>query len=224
MMKPMSLRKNIRWWLVGYLGKCLFWLWSKSVRLTVLGEETYRALRKQGKAVVFLVWHGRIYIVPYFFRKRNIMPLVSPSEDGEIPAQIMARWGYKILRGSGSHAVIRAWNVMKQELQEGGEVIIVPDGPKGPGYTMKMGGIKLAHETGACLVPFSFSASRKNILSSWDRFLIAKPFSRVIAIYGDPITIDPSLDAEGLEKERERIEHILNDLDTRADSHFSSSE
>ena len=220
MMKPMSLRKNIHWWLVGHVGKFVFWLWSKSVRLTILGEDKYKALRDEGKAVVFLAWHGRIFIVPYFFRKRNIMPLVSPSEDGEIPAQIMARWEYKILRGSGSHAIIRAWNVMKQELKDGGEVIIIPDGPKGPGRVMKMGGIKLAHETGAYLVPFSFSASRKKVLSSWDLFVIGKPFSRVVAIYGDPITIDPSLDADGLEKERARIEKVLRDLDAQADQYF----
>ena len=219
-MKPMSLRKNIHWWLVGHVGKFVFWLWSKSVRLTILGEDKYKALRDKGKAVVFLAWHGRIFIVPYFFRKRNIMPLVSPSGDGEIPAQIMARWGYKILRGSGSHAIIRAWNVMKQELKDGGEVIIIPDGPKGPGRVMKMGGIKLAHETGAYLVPFSFSASRKKVLSSWDLFVIGKPFSRVVAIYGDPITIDPSLDADGLEKERARIEKVLCDLDAQADQYF----
>ena len=219
-MKPMSLRKNIHWWLVGHVGKFVFWLWSKSVRLTILGEDKYKALRDEGKAVVFLAWHGRIFIVPYFFRKRNIMPLVSPSEDGEIPAQIMARWEYKILRGSGSHAIIRAWNVMKQELKDGGEVIIIPDGPKGPGRVMKMGGIKLAHETGAYLVPFSFSASRKKVLSSWDLFVIGKPFSRVVAIYGDPITIDPSLDADGLEKERARIEKSLCDLDAQADQYF----
>jgi lysophospholipid acyltransferase (LPLAT)-like uncharacterized protein len=219
-MKPMSLRKNIRWWLIGHVGKFVFWLWSKSVRLTILGGDRYKALRDEGKAVVFLVWHGRIFIVPYFFRKRNIMPLVSPSEDGEIPAQIMARWGYKILRGSGSHAIIRAWSVMKQELKDGGEVIIVPDGPKGPGRVMKMGGIKLAHETGAYLIPFSFSASRRKVLSSWDLFVIGKPFSRVIAIYGDPIVIDPSLDADGLERERARLEKILCDLDAQADRFF----
>jgi len=52
-----------------------------------------------------------------------------------------------------------------------------------------MGCVKLAAETGAVLVPFSFSASRKKILHSWDKFLIFKPFSRVAAVYGKPIEI-----------------------------------
>lgn len=218
----MSLRKNFRWWLVGHVGKFVFWLWSKTVHLTILGEESYRALRSEGRPVVFLVWHGRIFIVPFFFRKRGVMPLVSPSEDGEIPAQIMARWGYKILRGSGSHSIVRAWNVMKQELKNGGEVIIVPDGPKGPGRVMKMGGVKLAHETGAYLVPFSFSASRKKVLSSWDRFVIARPFSRVVALYGHPIAVDSALDERELEKERVRLEKLLCDMDAQADGYFQN--
>ena len=170
--------------------------------------------------MIFLVWHGRIFIVPYFFRKRNIMPLISPSEDGEIPAQIMARWGYKILRGSGSHSMVKAWNEMKKELLKGGEVIIVPDGPKGPNRVFKMGVIKLAHQTGAMLVPFSFSTSRKKILNSWDKFLFSKPLARVVAIYGDPIFISSHLSEEELDRERQRIEKILVDLDEEADRYF----
>ena len=148
------------------------------------------------------------------------MPLISPSEDGEIPARIMSGWGYKILRGSGSHAVIRVWNEMKQELNDGGEVIIIPDGPKGPNRVFKMGGIKLAHQTGAYLMPFSFSSSKKKNLKSWDNFLISKPFSKVVAIYGEPIPIDPHLEEGALEGERLRLEKVLQALDEQADHTF----
>ena len=216
----MSFLKNVRWWLVGVVGRTFFWLWAKSCRWTILGEEKYKELRAQGEAVVLLVWHGKIFIVPYFFRKRNIMPLISPSEDGEIPARIMSEWGYKILRGSGSHAVIKVWNEMKQELDNGGEVIIIPDGPKGPNRVFKMGGIKLAHQTGSYLVPFSFSASRKKNLKSWDNFLMSRPFSKVVAIYGDPVTLDPHLEEEALESERQKMEGVLKDLDEKAERYF----
>jgi len=216
----MSFWRNMRWWLVGVVGKVVFWLWAKSSRWTILGEEKYKELRTEGKAVVLLIWHGKIFIVPYFFRKRNIMPLISPSEDGEIPARIMSGWGYKILRGSGSHAVFRVWNELKQELINGGEVIIIPDGPKGPNRVFKMGGIKLAYQAGAYLVPFSFSTSKKKNLKSWDNFLMSKPFSKVVAIYGDPIAIDPNLQEGALEEERQKIEKVLIDLDEKADRYF----
>lgn len=207
--------------MVGILGKIILFLWAKSTRMKILGEESYQKLREQGKPVIFLVWHGRIFIVPYFFRRRKIMPLVSPSEDGEIPAQIMSRWGYRIVRGSSSHVIRKAWNVMIKELQRGGEVIIVPDGPRGPNREMKLGGLKLAQETGAYLVPFTFSTSRKKFLRSWDSFLLFYPFSRVVAVYGQPIAIESDLKGDALETERQRIEKLLVQLDEKADKYHS---
>lgn len=217
---PMSFFHKLRWSLVGILGKLALWLWAKSTRMKIIGEEVYKELRGKGKAVIFLVWHGRIFIVPYFFRKREIMPLISPSKDGEIPAQIMSRWGYRNLRGSSSHAVIRVWNKMKNELKKGGEVIIVPDGPRGPDREMKLGGIKLAQETGSVLVPFTFSTSRKKFLKSWDKFLIFYPFTKVVAVYGSPIYVDPALKDDALEKERQKIERVLIELDEKADRFY----
>jgi len=217
---PMSFFHKLRWNLIGILGKLALWIWAKSTRMKIIGQERYKELRNKGKAVIFLVWHGRIFIVPYFFRKRGIMPLISPSKDGEFPAQIMSRWGYRNLRGSSSHAVIRVWNRMKNELKKGGEVIIVPDGPQGPDREMKLGGIKLAQETGAILVPFTFSSSRKKFLRSWDKFLIFYPFTKVVAVYGPPMNVDPALKDDALEKERQKIERVLIELDEKADRFY----
>lgn len=216
----MSLLGKIRWALVGILGKVILWLWAKSTRMTILGKEEYQELRRAGKPVIFLIWHGRIFLVPYFFRRRGIVPLVSPSEDGEIAARIMDKWGYRIIRGSGSHAIIRAWNYMKRELQKGGEVIIVSDGPRGPNRKMKLGGLKLAQESGAYLVPFTFSTSRKKILRSWDNFLMFYPFSKVVAIYGRPFLLDSTLKEDELERERQKIESLMIQLDERADRYY----
>jgi lysophospholipid acyltransferase (LPLAT)-like uncharacterized protein len=211
----MALKERLRRWFIDHLGRPIVWLWIKSCRLTLLGEEEYRKARGAGKAVVFLVWHGKIFLVPYFFRKRKIMPLISPSRDGEIPARIMDGWGYKILRGSGTHFVRNAWLEMKKELEAGGEVIIVPDGPRGPDRTFKLGAIKLATETGAVLVPFSFTATRRKILRSWDRFLMPLPFGRITAAYGAPIEIARGLSADDQEKERARVEALLREFDAR---------
>ncbi len=216
----MSLLRKVRWYLVGIVGKLVLWLWARSTRMTIIGKEDYQELRNQKKPVIFLVWHGRIFIVPYFFRRRGIMPLISPSEDGEIAAQIMERWGYKVLRGSSSHAIIKAWNQMKGELDQGGELIIVPDGPRGPNRKLKPGCIKLAQETGACLVPFTFSASRKKFLKSWDSFLMFHPFSKVVAVYGQPYSIDSEMNSEEFESARKRVESILLQLDEKADRYF----
>ena len=146
--------------------------------------------------------------------------MVSPSQDGEIAARIMSGWGYRLIRGSSSHVIIKAWNQMKETLGQGGEVIIVPDGPRGPNRQLKLGGIKLAQETGAYLVPFTFSASKKKFLHSWDQFLMFPPFSKVVAIYGQPLLVNPSLKENELDKERQRIQDLMIDLEQKADKYF----
>ena len=85
---------------------------------------------------------------------------------------------------------------MKRELEKGGELIIVPDGPRGPGRKMKLGAVKLAKETGAYLVPFTFSSRKRKTLKSWDSFLIPRPFTRFVAIYGNPISVESNLNNE----------------------------
>jgi len=220
MISTMTFTECLRWWLIDALGKPIVWLWAKSTRMTVLGGDEYRKLRQAGIPVILLMWHGKIFIVPYFFRRRNIMPLVSPSADGEIAARIMDGWGYKLLRGSGAHFMKSAWLEMGEELEAGGEVIIVPDGPRGPDRKLKMGCIKLATETGAVLVPFSFSTSKKKNLRSWDRMLMFYPFSKVVAAYGRPIEIRRGLDAAEMEKERQRVERIMIEFDEETDRFF----
>jgi lysophospholipid acyltransferase (LPLAT)-like uncharacterized protein len=214
------MRKALRY-LIVIFGKWILWLWSKSIRTTVLGEEQYKELRGQKKAVILLIWHGRLFIAPHFFRKKAVVPLVSPSEDGEIISQIIARWGYKVLRGSSSHSIVNAWKKMKRELEEGGVLAIIPDGPKGPRRKMKPGAMKLAKETGAYLVPFTFSSSKGKILKSWDQFLLPRPFTKIVAIYGNPISVDSSLNSEELEIKHREVEEYMIELDQKADTYFT---
>jgi len=216
----MSVWEKLRWKVVGALGRLVLRVWAKTSRIKVFGEVEYRKAKQAGKPVILLIWHGRLMLAPHFFRNRGIAALVSPSRDGEIITQIMLGWRYRIVRGSGSHSMVRAWVEMRQDLRKGGELGIVPDGPSGPDRRLKPGCLKLAQDTGAVLFPWSFSASRKRYLKSWDRFLFFYPFSRIVAIYGKPMTVSPALDEAELEAERKRVEQALNDLDAEADSHY----
>lgn len=219
----MNSRERFRGWAIDRLGRPVVWAWSKSTRLTVLGADHYRKLRASGRGIIHVMWHRKIFIVPYFFRKKNIMPLISPSQDGEIAARIMDGWGYKLLRGSGTHFMKTAWLEMVKELEAGGEVIIVPDGPRGPDRKLKMGCIKLASLTGAALLPFSFSTDRKKMIKSWDEMLMFYPFSRVVAVFGAPIDIPLGLDVFELETERQRVERVLVEFEKTVDGAFTRS-
>ena len=149
------------------------------------------------------------------------MPLISPSQDGEIVARIVRRWGYKVSRGSSSHSIIRAWFEMKKELEAGGEVIIVPDGPRGPSRELKLGCLKLAQETQGYLArAVHLLGLQEKVFRSWDGFVVFHPFAKVRAVIGEPIRVDPSLKGEALEDERRRVERTLIELDAKADAFF----
>jgi len=212
--------ENFRWGAIGVLGRRLLGAWLGSCRVKTVGLESYEQARRAGRPVIILIWHGRLLVAPYFFRKRGIAALVSPSRDGEFIARIVGGWGFRVIRGSSSHPIIRAWAQMKEDLGRGGELIIIPDGPRGPDRKLKSGALKLARETGALLVPFSFSASRKRFLRSWDRFLLVCPFSRIAAVCGKPVAIPADAGDDALEKLREDIELALTALDAEADACF----
>ena len=212
--------RSIKWGLIGFLGRCLFWLLAKLSRMTVVGWEEYQALRQEKKPVIVLIWHGRLFLAPYFFRKKGMVAMVSPSEDGEIVVRVASGWGYKFVRGSGSHSVVRAWVEMKRELEQGGAVAYVPDGPKGPSREMKMGAIKLAQQTGAYLVPFTFSATKKKLLRSWDKFMMFYPFGRVVVMLGRPLTVPADATDDDLEEKRKSVEGAMTLLEKEADRYF----
>jgi len=213
--------ENFRWAAVGVLGRRLLAAWLGSCRIKTIGLEGYDKARKAGQPVIFLIWHGRLLVVPTLFRNRGIAALVSPSRDGEILVRIGKKWGYRVVRGSGSHSVVRAWVEMREMLKGGGELIIVPDGPRGPARKLKPGALKLARDTGAVLVPFSFSASRKRFLKSWDRFLLAYPFSKIVAVYGRPVIVPPEADEAALNRLGQDVERALIDLDAEVDACLS---
>jgi lysophospholipid acyltransferase (LPLAT)-like uncharacterized protein len=217
----MPVWQKLRWRMFGFLGRLVLRVWAKSSRIKVLGEEEYRKARRAGKPVILILWHGRLMLAPYFFRNRGISALVSPSRDGEVIARIALGWRFRIVRGSGSHTMVRAWVEMSQDLRKGGELIIIPDGPRGPDRVLKTGCLKLAQDTGAVLVPWSFSSSRKKHFESWDRFLFFYPFSRIVCLYGKPLSVPPALDEAEFESERRRVEAALKALDAEADAHFS---
>jgi hypothetical protein len=104
--------------------------------------------------------------------------------------------------------------------QNGSDIALVPDGPRGPRYRVQIGVIDLAKLTGRPIIPCSFSASRRKIFKTWDRFLLPYPFSKGVFIWGDPIVVDPNGNRAHLEERRALLEKRLNELTERADHYF----
>ncbi|MGQ9647501.1 MAG: DUF374 domain-containing protein, partial [Thermodesulfobacteriota bacterium] len=86
----------------------------------------------------------------------------------------------------------------------------------------QIGVIELSRITGRPIVPVTFSASKKMVFNSWDRFVLPYPFSRGVFIWGEPIQVDPKGDRAHLEEKRLLLENRLNELTEQADHYFET--
>jgi len=164
--------------------------------------------------VIYILWHNRFFTVPPAWRKlcgahRSTLALTSASHDGDTVARAMAVFGLGAVRGSSSRRGVAALVGLKRALQEGFDVCVTPDGPRGPRYVMQPGIVKLAQSTGAPIIPIHVRFSSAWRLKTWDRFVIPKPFSRVEVTFAKAITVPRHLDESAFETKRLEIESLL---------------
>ncbi len=170
--------------------------------------------------LIFTFWHNRILAITlahlrhYRRDRKGVKVLTSPSRDGEILAQLMARFRMGAIRGSSSRRGSRALMECTAWLKSGGDLAVTPDGPKGPRYTLGAGLILLAQTTNARILPMHAHFSNAYEIKSWDGFRIPLPFSRIDVTLLPYEIIPPTPTPEAFEAERKRIEILLkNDAD-----------
>jgi len=166
------------------------------------------------RPVIYVLWHNRFFTVPPAWQKlcgrhRKTVALTSASHDGAMVARAMAVFGLGSVRGSSSRRGVAALVGLKRALQEGLDICVTPDGPRGPRYQLQPGIIKLAESTGAPIIPIHVRFSSAWRLKTWDRFVIPKPFSRVGVTFAEPIHLTRGMDAENFENQRLIIESLL---------------
>jgi lysophospholipid acyltransferase (LPLAT)-like uncharacterized protein len=191
-------------------------------RVRVDGVGDVEALWRDRRAVIYIVWHGRILLVPWLAARlrRKLgarVPLVmaSRSRDGELVTRYARHFGLSVVRGSSSRGGGVALRALATALRDGVDVAIVPDGPRGPREQLQGGVVALAALTGAPVVPLGVGAHPARRLRSWDRFLVPLPFARCALTFGPPRYVDPAADRALAGKE---LEHALAEATARADA------
>lgn len=163
-----------------------------SNRLTVTRRDIFDEYVEQGNNI-FVFWHSRLFYLVYYYMLRaprcKVCMLVSMSRDGDYGAALVRRLKQEVVRGSSSRGGQAAVRNLVSRIASGSNVAITPDGPRGPALTVSEGVVKLAQMTGARIIPVSYSASRRFLLKSWDRFIVVKPFGRVHVAFGEPIRV-----------------------------------
>jgi lysophospholipid acyltransferase (LPLAT)-like uncharacterized protein len=142
--------------------------------------------------------------------------MVSRHGDGEIIARIIERFGFRTVRGSTTRGGAAALKALIESAAQS-DVAVTPDGPRGPRYVLKPGVVLAAARTGRKLVYGTFSAKRAWRFSSWDRFLLPKPFARVIIQVAEPIAFPPALQGASLEEARRDLEARLRRVTAELD-------
>ncbi len=177
-----------------------------------------RDIIASGKPLIVAFWHGRLLMIPALrVRERPAVVLISRHRDGALIASAMPRFGIETIRGSSSRGGDVALRQLLRRIREGYAACITPDGPRGPRMRASPGIIHLARLSGAAIVPVTYGVSRRRVLKSWDRFIVALPFSRGVFCWGNPIRIARDCDEDGIEQARLKLEDTLNRLSAEAD-------
>jgi lysophospholipid acyltransferase (LPLAT)-like uncharacterized protein len=189
--------------------------WARTLRLQV--EDPHDLVSfVRNQPVIFAIWHNRLLMLPRVFDPsfptRQSFGLISASRDGDFIATFIERSGYGTIRGSSSRKGVLALRQLVDTLAAGDNVLLTPDGPRGPVYQVSPGIVFLAQKSGAPIVPIHLEYSSCWRLKSWDRFVVPRPFAKLRAIFGAPLHIAPMKDPEQFETERLRLQNAMMSL------------
>ena len=154
---------------------------------------------------VVLFWHGRLALMSFAYvhwwtnsqnPQRRAKVMISDHKDGEIIARVISFFSIDAIRGSSSKGAVKALAQSFRELKSGIDVIITPDGPRGPYHSVADGAIVISQKQNAQIQILNYEASKFWQLKSWDKMIIPKPFSKISYTLSPPFSVtDMALEA-----------------------------
>jgi len=210
--------------------RVLSWILARFIQLTAwsirwerLDSAGIPLIHAPDQPVITIFWHSRVMQMTESWPKtKPLAMLQSPHPDGRVIANAIQRLGFRTVwgsstKGKGGAAGLR--NLIKT-LRAGISIGITPDGPRGPRMHLSPGVVAAARMSGAPIIPGAWSTRHRKVCDTWDRMLIACPFTRGVIIWGDPIHVPKTLTPEAFEEYRRLIETRLIEVTDQADRHF----
>lgn len=206
-------------WVLSRLAGMLNRLMTVSCRIR-LPRPTYGERRRQGEDVrcIYAAWHSYLWHGTIPLEGQDTCVMVSSHRDGEVIAQMLARRGFELARGSSTRGGVRALRDFARAAREGtSDLVVTIDGPQGPPRKAKTGALYTSSLTGIPIVPMGMWIERCWRMRTWDRLLVGKPFARVSIYYGDEIHIPRRVPREELEGYyRDQLERAMQDAEEAA--------
>ena len=203
----------------------LLWIFGRTWRFEVIAEQGVTPVLFGQKAgpEIYCFWHQCVLPCTIYFRKSNAVILISQSFDGELITRILRMFGFDAVRGSSSRSAREGLLGLKHTIDKGRTAIFTADGPRGPIFKTKMGPIKLAQTTGAPIGAFHLQPEHAWVMKSWDRFLVPKPFTRIIVSWAQWTHVPPDLPSEQFETKRQELNDALERARARSLEHLGQS-
>lgn len=202
--------------LLGAIGSLAIRLVCHTARCTITtNQQAYDCIR--GGRCILAFWHGRLLYLSYYYRFRTELPattvLLSRSRDGDYAYAFAKGLRQQAIRGSTRRGGLQAARALLTSLSKGANVVVTPDGPRGPAFHVHKGVIWLAQNTSTPIIPVSYDAKRKWVLPTWDHFIVPRPFTKVHIAIGQPVLVPSVLDKPQMERYRLHLESVLLELD-----------
>ena len=140
-----------------------------------------------------------------FGNAKRAKVIISDHKDGEIITRVISHFGIGAIRGSSFKGGARALMGAIKEIKNGTDVIITPDGPRGPLHSVADGAVILAQRLNLGIYALNYEASSFWKFRSWDEMVLPKPFSRINYSLSAPLNLE-GLD---LEEGKEAIRRLL---------------
>ena len=177
----------------------------RTTRWTLLGAD-HLGRHLHAHPAIFAFWHERLPMMPALWTlaletragagapRGRMHVLVSRHQDGRLIGSMMHGFGLDLVHGSsakgteqkGGAAGLRA---LLGVLADGDQVVITPDGPRGPRHQVARGVLQLAAMSGAPIIPCAAQSTRHRILPTWDRMLLPMPWGRGVLVCGASIAV-----------------------------------
>lgn len=197
-MQPKVLPHTLRW--PGRLAAALIYILIRSAAATVrlrIADSSAQTWTDFKTPVLFCTWHNRLAVSLTMYEHyigrhlpdRRLAALVSASKDGGLLARVLEHFHVQPVRGSTSRRGPQALLELTTWAEQGYDLAITPDGPRGPRYVVQEGVLALAQLTGLPIVPISSYITPKFCLKSWDRFQVPCPFGRCEITIGEMLRV-----------------------------------
>ncbi len=194
------------------------WLVHATGRWSAVGRDVPEALWRRREPFILCFWHGRLLMMPYAWdRSRPIRVLTSDHRDGRLIAASVVPFGITSIVGSSTRGGSSAFRQMLRSLRAGESIGMSPDGPRGPRMRAREGAAVLARHAGVPVIPIAYSARRRRVLGTWDRFIVALPFTRGVYVWGPALDFSPAGLGSAPDGGRKALEDALLAVTAEAD-------